>query len=76
MSPALPVISGKEAIRAFLKAGWTQRSRKGSHVKLVKSGQPNPIIIPLHGSKPLDRGTLASIIKNSGMTVSEFISLL
>ena len=76
MSPALPVISGKDAIRAFLKHGWTEKSRKGSHVKLVKSGYQNPIIIPLHGSKPLDRGTLASIIKHSGMTVSEFVGLL
>lgn len=76
MAPALPVVSGKEAVKAFLRDGWTEKSRKGSHVKLVKSGRPNPIIIPVHGGKPLDRGTLASIIRHSGLTVSEFIELL
>ncbi|HOX29037.1 MAG TPA: type II toxin-antitoxin system HicA family toxin [bacterium] len=76
MSPALPIISGKDAIKAFLKVGWTEKSRKGSHVKLVNPNHPNPIVIPLHGNKPLDRGTLASIIKHSGLSVSEFIDLL
>jgi predicted RNA binding protein YcfA (HicA-like mRNA interferase family) len=76
MSPALPVISGKDAVKAFLKNGWTERSRKGSHVKLVKPGHPNPIVIPVHSNKPLDRGTLASIIKHSGLTISEFTGLL
>lgn len=76
MTPALPVISGKDAVRVFLKHGWTEKSRKGSHVKLAKPGHPNPIVIPVHAGKPLDRGTPASIIKHSGMTVSEFIELL
>ena len=76
MSPALPVINGKDAIRAFHKDGWVEKSRKGSHVKLVKPGNPTPIIIPVHGNKPLDRGTLASIIRHSGLTVEEFVVLL
>ena len=76
MTPALPIITSKEAIKVFLKDGWTEKRRKGSHIKLEKAGHPNPIIIPSHSGKNLDRGTLSSIIKHSGMTVSEFIDLL
>lgn len=76
MSPALPIISGRDALKVFLKNGWTEKSRKGSHVKLVKSGYPNSIVIPIHGNKTLDRGTLSSIIKYSGLTVEQFKELL
>ena len=38
MTPALPAVSGKDAVRVFCKLGWTEKSRRGSHVKLVKSG--------------------------------------
>jgi len=45
-------------------------------VKLVKAGHPNPIIIPVHGNKVLDRGTLASIIRFSDLSIDEFLKLL
>lgn len=76
MVPPLPVIKGKEAVKAFQKAGWRIKSQKGSHVKLVKSGHPNSIIIPIHKNKDLDRGTLSSIIKSSNLTIDEFTKLL
>ena len=36
MSPAaLPVISGREAVRAFEKAGWMIARQRASHIVLV-----------------------------------------
>ncbi len=40
--------SGEEAIRAFVKAGWRVARQKGSHVSLVKQGNPNVLTVPLH----------------------------
>jgi len=40
----------------------------------IKEGAPRPLIIPAHNK--LDRGTLRSIIRSSGLTVDEFIELL
>ncbi len=34
----LPVLSGKDVIKAFQKAGWHEASREGSHVVLKKEG--------------------------------------
>lgn len=76
MAPPLPVVKGKEAVKAFQKAGWQIKTQKGSHVKLVKPGHPNAIIIPVHGNKTLDRGTLSSIIKHSDLSVEAFTDLL
>ena len=48
----LPVISGKEAVAAFEKAGWRYVRRKGSHMIMIKSGLPINLSIPDH--KELD----------------------
>jgi predicted RNA binding protein YcfA (HicA-like mRNA interferase family) len=65
--PPLPVISGKQALSAFSKNGWIFVSQKGSHMKMVKEGVSYRLIIPDH--KMLDRGTLRSLIRKSGLTV-------
>ncbi|MBC7336357.1 MAG: type II toxin-antitoxin system HicA family toxin, partial [Clostridia bacterium] len=36
----LPVCSGRDAIKALERAGWTVDRQKGSHVSLVKEGVP------------------------------------
>jgi len=70
----LPVVSGREAIRAFERAGWGQRWQVGSHVTMTKEGERATLSIPLH--KELGRGLLRSLIRDAGLTVKEFIDLL
>lgn len=72
----LPVISGKDAIRALTRAGFSFVRQKGSHVRMKK---PLPdttlnVTIPLHDE--LDRMTLRSIIKAAELTEEEFVRLL
>ncbi|NNN16371.1 MAG: type II toxin-antitoxin system HicA family toxin [Acidimicrobiaceae bacterium] len=73
MSPALPVVSGQETAIALAKAGFVRIGQRGSHVKLRDQGG-RTVIIPLH--RELARGTLSAILRQSGVTVSEFIDLL
>lgn len=67
-------ISGKEAARAFEKAGWQRLGQVGSHLVLVKTGIRANLSIPQH--KELSVGTLRALIRNAGMTVDEFLALL
>jgi predicted RNA binding protein YcfA (HicA-like mRNA interferase family) len=73
VTPALPVVSGKKAIRVLEKSGFTRVSQKGSHVKL-RSDEGLTVIVPLH--RDLARGTLASILRQAGLTVDDVIELL
>lgn len=67
-------ISGKEAEKAFQKAGWQPVGQVGSHLVLVRSGvRANPSI-PQH--RELSVGTLRKLIRASGMTVQQFLDLL
>ncbi len=70
----LPVISGKKAIKAFIKNGWTVNRQVGSHVILVKEGSDVVLSIPLHD--PLKKGTLRKLIRLSGLSIEEFVDLL
>ena len=67
----LPVISRAEAVRAFERAGWAVARQKGSHIVLVKAGRRANLSVPLH--RELDAGTLRGLVRDAGITVSEFV---
>lgn len=69
----LPVVSGKETIKALVKMGYYLRDRESSHIHLRHSFK-QPLTIPDH--KEIARGTLRAIIRAAGLTVEEFIRLL
>jgi predicted RNA binding protein YcfA (HicA-like mRNA interferase family) len=71
----LPVISGKEAVKAFQKTGW-ELKRVGSsrHIILKKEGTPVTLSIPDH--KVLDRGLLRALIRDALLTIEDFCKLL
>ena len=72
--PALPVLSGRKAVRAFEKLGWQIARQRGSHIILVKEGENVTLSIPDH--KEIAKGTLRSLIRAAGLTVDEFTRLL
>lgn len=74
--PKLPLVSGKEVIKALSKAGFQTVGRKGSHIRLKKKTPIKAyiVIVPLHPE--IKRGTLKSILRQAGLTTNEFIKLL
>ncbi len=75
----LPLIDSKKLIRRLLKAGFQYPpvKGKGSHTALVlydEVGQPHLVIIPHRN--PIPKGTLLSIIKQSGLSREKFLDLL
>ncbi|HEX8325212.1 MAG TPA: type II toxin-antitoxin system HicA family toxin [Tepidisphaeraceae bacterium] len=72
--PSLPVISGREAVRAFERDGWQVMRQRGSHIVLSKPDVPVNLSIPDH--KELDRGTLRKLIRLAGLSNENFAALL
>ena len=71
-SVRLPVVSGAATVGALRKAGFDQVSQRGSHVKL-RSGE-RTVIVPLH--RELAPGTLRSVLRQAGLAVEDFSTLL
>lgn len=71
----LPVVSGNDVIRALKKIGYETDHQKGSHIILRQNFNPyRRLTVPNH--KEIAKGTLKSILNQSGLTAEEFISLL
>ena len=73
MSPSLPIVSGREVVRALAKVGFVEVSQRGSHLKL-RNEKNRTVIVPLH--RELARGTLRSILRQADLTVDAFTELL
>ncbi len=67
-------ISGKEAVKAFERAGWQIMGQVGSHLVMSKAGVRVNLSVPQH--KELSVGTLRALIRNAGLKVEEFLELL
>jgi predicted RNA binding protein YcfA (HicA-like mRNA interferase family) len=67
-------ISGKDAVKAFQKAGWQAVGQVGSHLVMTKPGLRINLSIPQH--KELSIGTLRALIRHAGMSVEEFLHVL
>jgi predicted RNA binding protein YcfA (HicA-like mRNA interferase family) len=67
-------VSGKEAVKAFQKAGWIKVGQIGSHLVMTKPNIRVNLSIPQH--KELSIGTLRALIRNAGISVDEFLALL
>lgn len=71
--PKFADISGREAVKAFVKFGYSHVHTSGDHAILQKEGSPT-LSIPLH--KEVARFLLKSQIKRAGLKESEFLKLL
>jgi predicted RNA binding protein YcfA (HicA-like mRNA interferase family) len=74
VSPALPRVSGEETVRALVRCGFVHVSTRGSHHKLRHVERGRTAIVPLH--RELAIGTLASILRQAGISAEEFRTLL
>ena len=73
--PKLPVVSGREVVKALSKAGFLPDHQTGSHIILRQQDPPHRrITVPIH--KEIAKGTLRAIIEEAGLTVDEFTHLL
>lgn len=63
-------ISGRSAIKAFIKFGYSHTHTSGDHAILQKEGAPT-LSIPLH--REVAPYLLRAQIKRAGISVSEFL---
>jgi predicted RNA binding protein YcfA (HicA-like mRNA interferase family) len=74
--PKLPSVSGERVIRALKRAGFVELRQKGSHVSLEKRVGEKifKTVVPTHSE--IAKGTLSDILKQSGLSLEEFLNFL
>ena len=71
----LPVISGKQVCTILKKIGYYIDHKTGSHIILRNENPPfRRVTVPNH--KEVAKGTLRSIMRQTGLTLEEFMELM
>jgi len=71
----LPSLTPIQVIRQLKKAGFVfDRHAKGSHEIWYHPGNKKRTVIPNHPGKDIPKKTLSSIIKQSGLSIDDFIN--
>jgi len=65
-------ISGTQAVKALQRLGFIVTRQVGSHVRMAKAGKHTTV--PMHRS--IVPGTLQSILRQTGVSIEEFIDAL
>jgi predicted RNA binding protein YcfA (HicA-like mRNA interferase family) len=72
--PKLRVLSGKEVCKILSQHGFKNVRQKGSHVIMQKKTGNSTVTVPVPDHSELKTGTLAGIIRQSGLSRSLFES--
>ena len=67
--PKLPVLSGRDVVKALERLGFEQMRQRGSHVVMRRGSVV--CVVPLHNE--VKTGTLAGIVRQAGLTQDEFL---
>jgi predicted RNA binding protein YcfA (HicA-like mRNA interferase family) len=73
LSERLPVLSGKEIIKALAKVGFVAVRQKGSHV-FLRHVDGRRTVVPLHDE--VNQSTIMDIIEQTKLTRQEFLRLI
>lgn len=69
----LSLVSGRQAVKAFIRLGFAEVSRKGSHVKM-KHPDGRTIVFPFHDE--IDRFTLKGALRDADIEINDFMNAL
>lgn len=76
MGKRFPVVNYRQVVKAAKKLGfYFCRQARGSHEIWRRDSDGRQTTIPNHGSKPLKRKTLKSILWDFGINVEDFSKL-
>src|SRR3972149_2912108 len=72
----VPRVTGREAIAAFERVGFSVVRVRGAHHIMKKAGHQHRLSIPVHGNKTIGVGLLGAQTEAAGLTIEHFVDLL
>lgn len=74
--PKLPSLKPRQVILVLNKLEFVQKGTSGSHFIFRCHSTGKIAVVPIHGGRDLKKGTLRNIIRQTGLSVEEFLKLL
>ncbi len=73
--PPLPVLPGGEVVKVLEKLGFEVVRIKGSH-RMMRNAEGRFTVVPVHPGRDIPVGTLRRIIRDTGLSIEEFVATL
>lgn len=70
--PRIPSLKPREVVKKLKQLGFVKHHQVGSHLTMKHPELKKRAVIPMH-IKDLKRGTLASILRESGIDKNKFL---
>ena len=74
--PRMPRVTAREVERAIMRDGWRHVGGSGSHRQYEHRTKTRAVTVAFHGNQIVAPGTLSNILRQAGLTVSQFSALL
>ncbi len=62
-------MNARDILKALKADGWVEARSKGSHLQLKHPVKPGLVTVPMHGSRDVKPGTIASIERQAGLKI-------
>ena len=72
----LPILTATKILQTLLRGGYYVARQTASHVQLKHLKNPRILVTVARHNRDITRKTLASILKQSKLSVEEFLRLL
>jgi len=69
----MPSLKPREVLEILFAAGFKKIRTSGSHIRLVKNSRF--VTVPFHSRSSIPKGTLQSILRQSGLSREEFLKI-
>ncbi|GLZ15148.1 hypothetical protein Acsp04_53830 [Actinomadura sp. NBRC 104425] len=73
--PDIPALRDDQVVRALEKAGFKVVRTRGSH-HIMRNSERRGTTVPVHPGRDIKKATVRGILRDVGMTVEEFLTLL
>jgi predicted RNA binding protein YcfA (HicA-like mRNA interferase family) len=74
--PKLPSLTARKVVGALKRAGFVEDRQRGSHLVLVRPKTQTRTVVPMHAGKTIKPRLLFAIIRDSQLTVDQFLELI
>jgi predicted RNA binding protein YcfA (HicA-like mRNA interferase family) len=72
----LPALTARKVVRALKRAGFFEDRQRGSHLILIQPGTNARTVVPMHSGRTLKEPLLRAILRETQLTVDQFLELL
>lgn len=71
----LPIVNAKIMSQILIKQGYYLVRQKGSHC-IYRNGEGKVVVLPVHAGETLARGLIRRILRDVGLSVTEYTRIL